>query len=55
MKKKILVLLLFVLIKVEAQTSTFSTIDSLFEKGRYQLALKELKQIDATIRARLLH
>ena len=47
MKKKILVLLLFVIIKVEAQTSTFSAIDSLFEKGRYQLALKELERIEA--------
>ena len=45
MKKKILILLLFFIVKVEAQTSTFSAIDSLFEKGRYQLALKELKHI----------
>jgi tetratricopeptide (TPR) repeat protein len=42
MKKKILIVLLFVIIKVEAQTSTFSAIDSLFAKGRYKLALQEL-------------
>ncbi|MEE9408968.1 MAG: tetratricopeptide repeat protein [Polaribacter sp.] len=45
MKKKILVLLLFVIVKVEAQSSTFTVIDSLFEKGRYQLALMELEKI----------
>lgn len=33
-------------IKVEAQTSTFSHADSLLNAGRYQLALKNLKQID---------
>lgn len=45
MKKKILLVLLFGFLKVEAQTSTFSAIDSLFENGRYQLALKKLKQL----------
>ena len=45
MKKKIILVLLFVIVKVEAQTSTFSAIDSLFAKGRYQSALKELKAI----------
>tara|TARA_B110000091_G_scaffold206208_1_gene242733 strand:+ start:3263 stop:4519 length:1257 start_codon:yes stop_codon:yes gene_type:complete len=48
MKKKILILiLLFTIIKVEAQTSTFSTIDSLFEKGRYQLALAAFDTIQS--------
>ena len=43
MKKKILLLLLlFAIVKVEAQTSTFTVVDSLFAKGRYKLALKEL-------------
>lgn len=42
MKKKILIALLFIIVKVEAQTSTFFVIDSLFAKGRYKLALKEL-------------
>ena len=42
MKKKILIVLLFTILKVEAQTSTFSVADSLFAKGRYKLALKEL-------------
>lgn len=45
MKKKILLVVLFAILKVEAQTSTFSVIDSLFEKGRYQSALKELEKI----------
>ena len=45
MKKKILFVLLFIILKVEAQTSTFTTIDSLFEKGRYQLALSQLEKI----------
>jgi tetratricopeptide (TPR) repeat protein len=45
MKKKILiVLLLFTMLKVGAQTSTFSTSDSLFAKGRYKLALKKLDE-----------
>jgi tetratricopeptide (TPR) repeat protein len=43
MKKKILIVLLFGILKVGAQTSTFSTSDSLFAKGRYKLALKELE------------
>ena len=43
MKKKILIVLLFGILKVEAQTSTFSASDSLFAKGRYKLALKELE------------
>ncbi|QTE22160.1 tetratricopeptide repeat protein [Polaribacter cellanae] len=47
-KKVILVLLFFTILKVEAQSSTFSVVDSLFEKGRYQLALKELTKIDAS-------
>jgi tetratricopeptide (TPR) repeat protein len=42
MKEKILIVILFTIFKVVAQTSTFSVVDSLFEKGRYQLALKEL-------------
>lgn len=44
MKKKVLVVLLLLLciVKVEAQTSTFMVSDSLFENGRYQLALQEL-------------
>lgn len=42
MKKRILIVLLFTIVKVEAQTSTFSMADSLFAKGRYKLALKEL-------------
>jgi tetratricopeptide (TPR) repeat protein len=42
MKEKILILILFTVLKVGAQTSSFSIVDSLFEKGRYQLALKEL-------------
>ncbi len=43
MKKKILFVLLFGILKVGAQTSTFSASDSLFAKGRYKLALKELE------------
>jgi tetratricopeptide (TPR) repeat protein len=42
MKKKIVFVLLFVIVRVEAQTSTFAVSDSLFAKGRYKLALKEL-------------
>ncbi|MEO9570378.1 MAG: tetratricopeptide repeat protein [Polaribacter sp.] len=45
MKKKILLVLLFAIIKVEAQSSAFSAIDSLFEKGRYKFALKELEKV----------
>ncbi len=43
-KKKILIVFVFTILKVGAQTSTFSVADSLFEKGRYKLALKELKK-----------
>ncbi|MGK0325403.1 MAG: tetratricopeptide (TPR) repeat protein [Polaribacter sp.] len=43
MKKKILIVFLFTILKVGAQTSTFSVADSLFQKGRYKLALKELE------------
>lgn len=46
MKKKILIVLLFVFVKVEAQTSTFTVSDSLFAKGRYKLALKELDKVE---------
>ena len=46
MKKKILIVLLFAVIKVEAQTSTFSVSDSLFAIGRYKLALKNLDRKD---------
>ncbi|MCG1035861.1 tetratricopeptide repeat protein [Polaribacter sargassicola] len=45
MKKKILFIILFGFLKVGAQTPAFSTIDSLFEKGRYHLALNELESI----------
>ncbi|WP_299064792.1 tetratricopeptide repeat protein [uncultured Polaribacter sp.] len=45
MKKRILIVLLFVVVKVGAQTSAFSAIDSLSDKGRYHLALKKLKAI----------
>lgn len=48
MKKKILLVLLFVIVKVEAQSSTFAVADSLFAKGRYQLALKELNKSEAS-------
>ena len=48
MKKKIILVLLFVIVKVEAQTSTFAVADSLFEKGRYKMALKELDKSDAS-------
>jgi len=48
MKKKILLVLLFVIVKVEAQTSTFAVADSLFAKGRYKLALKELDKSEAS-------
>lgn len=42
MKKKILIVLLFTILKVEAQISTFLVVDSLFAKGRYKLALNEI-------------
>ncbi|QTD38624.1 tetratricopeptide repeat protein [Polaribacter batillariae] len=49
MKKKILIAcLFFTILKVQAQSSIFSAVDSLFEKGRYQLALKELAKIEAS-------
>lgn len=46
MKKKILIVVLFIMVKVEAQTSAFAAIDSLFENGRYQLALQKLESIN---------
>lgn len=46
MKKKILIVLLFLIVKVEAQTSTFSIADSLFAKGRYKMALKALDKTE---------
>ena len=48
MKKKILIVLLFAIVKVEAQTSTFAVSDSLFAKGRYKLALKELNKSESS-------
>ena len=48
MKKKILLVLLFVIVKVEAQTSAFAVADSLFKKGRYKLALQELDKSEAS-------
>lgn len=48
MKKKILIVLLFAILKVEAQTSTFSASDSLFAKGRYKLALATLDKMDGS-------
>ena len=46
MKKNLLIVLLFCIIKVEAQTSTFTVSDSLFAKGRYKLALQELDKME---------
>lgn len=46
MKKIFLLLLLCSSLKVEAQTSTFSRLDSLLERGRYQIVLKELMNSD---------
>ncbi|WP_298765779.1 tetratricopeptide repeat protein [uncultured Polaribacter sp.] len=46
MKKKVLIVVLFVVVKVEAQTSAFAAIDSLFENGRYQLALQKLEAMN---------
>ncbi|WKD84963.1 TPR repeat-containing protein YrrB [Polaribacter huanghezhanensis] len=46
MEKVYILLLVCVSIKVGAQTSTFSRADSLLEKGRYELALTQLKTID---------
>lgn len=48
MKKNILILLLLLIAKVEAQTSTFVVSDSLFAKGRYKLTLAELELADAS-------
>jgi tetratricopeptide (TPR) repeat protein len=48
MKKSFLIVLLFVVVKVEAQTSTFTIADSLFEKGRYKLSLQELDKNEPT-------
>jgi len=48
MKKILLIAILFCMEKGEAQTSPFSTIDSLFAKGRYQLALKGFDNINST-------
>ncbi len=46
MKKLYILLVVCVSIKVGAQTSTFSHADSLLEKGRYRLALSNLKALD---------
>ncbi len=46
MKKVYILFLVCMSIKVGAQTSTFSYVDSLLEKGRYRLALAQLKTID---------
>ena len=46
MKKRYILLLVCMSIKVGAQTSTFSHADRLLEKGRYYLALTNLKSID---------
>lgn len=46
MKKRILIVVLFVIVKAGAQNPAFSAIDSLFENGRYQLALEKLKAIE---------
>jgi hypothetical protein len=46
MKSKFLILLLFGILKVGAQTSTFFKVDSLFERGRYKLALSQLEKIE---------
>lgn len=53
MKKKIILVLLFVIVKVEAQTSTFAVSDSLFAKGRYQLALKQLEKMPQSFETNL--
>ena len=46
MRKIYILIVVCIIIKVEAQTSTFSYADSLLNAGRYQLTLKKLKQID---------
>ncbi|WP_445747494.1 tetratricopeptide repeat protein [Polaribacter sp.] len=48
MKKKIVFILLFVIVKVGAQTPTFSAIDSLIENGRYLIALQKLDRLKPT-------
>ena len=48
MKKKILIIAILWIVKVEAQTSTFFTVDSLFAKGRYKLALLKLDKMPST-------
>lgn len=46
MKKVYVLILVCMSIKVGAQTSTFSRTDSLLERGRYRLALSDLKAMD---------
>ena len=46
MKKKIVLVFLFVIVKVGAQNPAFSTVDSLFEIGRYKMALTALNKIE---------
>ena len=46
MKKILILILVCMSIKVGAQTSTFSRVDSLLEQGRYRLVLKQLKSFD---------
>jgi len=50
MKKKNLIVLALVLVmvKVDAQTFAFAAIDSLFENGRYKLALLQLDKLPST-------
>ncbi len=49
MKKNLLAIVLVITIfKVEAQTSTFTKVDSLLNRGRYQSALKLLKEQPST-------
>lgn len=45
MKKKIILILLFSILKAEAQTSAFVIIDSLVQKGRYKNALEKLDEM----------
>lgn len=42
MKKKILIIVILIFYNVKAQTNSYKIVDSLFKKGRYQLALKQL-------------
>ncbi|NVK52958.1 MAG: tetratricopeptide repeat protein [Flavobacteriaceae bacterium] len=46
MRNIYMLLLVCISLKVEAQTSTFSYVDSLLESGRYKQALTKLKQVD---------